>query len=122
MAPQASQPPQPFSLNDLLRRHCRDRLYVQPLHWTAQHLQLLGCRFVCHRRTPQPESYGLARHTPPSESEQSKEDSKANKHLEKAVRRLARSPILTLKQGALINLLHTLSNDHIITSLPYVLP
>jgi hypothetical protein len=130
MALQASQPPQSFSLNDLLRQHCRDRLYVQPLHWTAQHLQLLECRFVC-RRTPQPASYCLAHLTLPSESEQSREDSKANKHpakpeqhtdLEKAVRRLARSPKIPVKRGALIDLLHALSNDRIITSLPYVLP
>jgi hypothetical protein len=125
MAPQASQPPQSFSLNDLLRQHCRDRLYIQPLHWTAQHLQLLGCRFVCRRRTPQPASSTLAGLTPPSES-----NSKANKHppkheetdLECAVRRLGRSPDLILKTGALIDLLHALSNDRIITSLPYVLP
>jgi hypothetical protein len=131
MAPQASQPPQSFSLNDLLRQHCRDRLYVQPLHWTAQHLQLLGCRFVCRRRTPQPASYTLAGLTPPSESEKSREDFKANKHppkhgqetdLECALRRLARSPDLIVRQGALIDLLHALSNDPIDTSLPYVLP
>jgi hypothetical protein len=128
MAPQASQPPQPFSLNDLLRQHCRDRLYVQPLHWTAQHLQLLGCRFIRRQRTPQPASSTLAGLTPPSESEQSKEDSKANKHppkhgqdtdLEDAVRRLARSTIL--KVSGLIDLLHALSNYRIITDLPYVL-
>lgn len=29
-----------------LRAHCRERIYVRPLYWTAQHLQLLDCRFV----------------------------------------------------------------------------
>jgi len=126
MALQASQSPQSSSLNDLLRQHCRDRLYVQPLHWTAQHLQLLGCRFVRRQRTPQPASSTLAGLTPPSESEQSREDSKANKHplkdLECAIRRLARSVYILLKRSGLIDLLHALSNDCIITTLPYVLP
>ncbi|KAI1108158.1 hypothetical protein F5Y14DRAFT_437188 [Nemania sp. NC0429] len=42
------QPPHPLSINGLIRKHCRDRLYVHPLQWTSQHLELLGCRFVCH--------------------------------------------------------------------------
>ncbi|KAI0414057.1 hypothetical protein F5X98DRAFT_350348 [Xylaria grammica] len=40
------QPPHPLSVNGLIRKHCRDRLYVHPLQWTAQHLELLGYRFV----------------------------------------------------------------------------
>ncbi|KAI1367161.1 hypothetical protein F5Y08DRAFT_337039 [Xylaria arbuscula] len=36
----------PLSINGLIRRHCRDRLYVHPLQWTTQHLQLLECQFV----------------------------------------------------------------------------
>jgi hypothetical protein len=133
MAPQAFQRAESFSLNDILHQHCRDRLYVQPLHWTAQHLQLLGCRFVRRQRTPQPASSTLARLTPPSESEseQSREDSKANKRppkhgqdtdLEDAVRRLAYYRDTIVKEGGLIRLLKTLSNDPIITSFPYVLP
>jgi hypothetical protein len=123
--------PQPFSLNDLLRQHCRDRLYVQPLHWTAQHLQLLECQFVRRQPTPRPASSTLAGLTPPSESEQSEEDSKANKHppkhgqdtdLEYAVRRLAYFRDTIVKQSGLIDLLHALSNYRIITDLPYVLP
>ncbi|KAI1287846.1 hypothetical protein F5Y03DRAFT_113496 [Xylaria venustula] len=39
-------PPHPLSVNGLIRKHCRDRLYVHPLQWTAQHLELLGYRFV----------------------------------------------------------------------------
>jgi hypothetical protein len=130
MAPQASQPPQSFSLNDLLRQHCRDRLYIQPLHWTAQHLQLLECRFFNRQCTPQPASSTLAGLTPPSESEQSREDSKANKHppkhgqdtdLECAVRRLAYDKSIMVKGWGLKHLLHALSNYRIITDLPYVL-
>jgi len=131
MAPQASQSPQSSSLNDLLRQHCRDRLYVQPLHWTAQHLQLLGCRFVRRQRTPQPASSTLAGLTPPSESEQSKEDSKADKHslkheqdtdLERAVRRLAYNENVMVKGWGLEHLLDALSNYQVITDLPYVIP
>jgi len=40
-------PPHPLSINGLIRKHCRNRLYVHPLQWTAQHLELLGYRFVC---------------------------------------------------------------------------
>ncbi|KAK3358785.1 hypothetical protein B0T25DRAFT_531157 [Lasiosphaeria hispida] len=41
-----SQSPEPSSINNILRNHSRDRLYIPPLQWTAQHLDLLGCRFV----------------------------------------------------------------------------
>lgn len=34
------------SINDLLRRHCRERLLVPPLQWTSRHLDLLGCSFA----------------------------------------------------------------------------
>jgi len=67
-------------LNDLLRQHCHDRLYVKPLHWTAQHLQLLKCRFVRRQRTPQPTSSTQGGLAPPSESEQLREDSKVDKY------------------------------------------
>ncbi|RWA08291.1 hypothetical protein EKO27_g6807 [Xylaria grammica] len=40
------QPPHPLSANGLIRKHCRSRLYVHPLQWTAQHLELLGYWFV----------------------------------------------------------------------------
>jgi hypothetical protein len=38
--------PHPLSVNGLIRKHCRNRLYVHPLQWTAQHLELMGYRFV----------------------------------------------------------------------------
>jgi hypothetical protein len=75
MAPQAFQPPEPLSLNDLLRQHCHDRLYVYPLRWTAQHLQLLNCRFVHCQPLPPPASSTQAHR----ESEQPGEDSKLDK-------------------------------------------
>ncbi|KAK0701115.1 hypothetical protein B0T21DRAFT_134619 [Apiosordaria backusii] len=48
-----SQSPEPSSINDILRSHSRERLYVPPLQWTAHHLDLLGCRFV-RNKTPRP--------------------------------------------------------------------
>jgi hypothetical protein len=112
--------PQPLSLNDLLRRHCHDRLYVPPLRWTAQHVQLLKCRFVPRPRTPQPASSTQA---PPSESEQAAEDSKyppkqEDIDLQRDLRRLARGNMLLFKRWGLECLLGTLSNDHVTTSLP----
>jgi hypothetical protein len=38
------------SINGILRQHARQRLYVRPLHWTAEHLRLLGCVFISDRR------------------------------------------------------------------------
>ncbi|KAF3069994.1 hypothetical protein CFAM422_006743 [Trichoderma lentiforme] len=37
------RPPEPSSINGILRQHCRKSLYVKPLYWTLQHLELLGC-------------------------------------------------------------------------------
>ncbi|KAI1157805.1 hypothetical protein F5B18DRAFT_139175 [Nemania serpens] len=45
------QQPEPSSINSIIREHNRSRLYVRPLHWTSQHLQLLGCRFVLKKAT-----------------------------------------------------------------------
>jgi hypothetical protein len=28
-----------------MRQHCRSRLYVPPICWTLEHLELLGCEF-----------------------------------------------------------------------------
>ncbi|XTI87289.1 hypothetical protein V2W45_403133 [Cenococcum geophilum] len=125
MVSQASQLPQPLSLNDLLRRHCRDRLYVPPLRWTVQHLQLLKCRFVPRPRTPQPASPTRARLTPPSESEQSEEVSKhppkqEDTGLQRAIRRLTRGNNLLFKRWGLKRLLRALSNDDVVTTLPPV--
>ena len=122
MVPQASRP-QSFSLNDLLRRHCRDRLYVPPLHWSAKHLELLKCQFVPRRHTPKPANSTQARLTPPSESEQSGENSKhppkqEDIRLQRSLRRLARGNDLLFKQWGLRHLLKSFSNDQIVTSLP----
>jgi hypothetical protein len=124
MAPQASQPPEPFSLNGLLRQHCRDRLYVHPLHWTAQHLQLLNCRFIQCQPLPPPPASSTQAHPLPGESEQSREDSKLDKqqpkdgqdiHL-KAARRLAFCPHDCGKELAMGELL----SDHATVWLQYV--
>ncbi|KAK0639581.1 hypothetical protein B0T16DRAFT_245996 [Cercophora newfieldiana] len=48
---------EPSSINDILRSHSRDRLYIPPFQWTAQHLDLLGCRFA-RNKTPRPTSEG----------------------------------------------------------------
>ncbi|KAF5023038.1 hypothetical protein F66182_4922 [Fusarium sp. NRRL 66182] len=37
--------PEPLSISDILRKHNRERLLVNPLQWTAQQLQLLECQF-----------------------------------------------------------------------------
>ncbi|KAK0766536.1 hypothetical protein N5P37_000261 [Trichoderma harzianum] len=39
------RPPEPSSINGILRQHCRKSLYVKPLYWKLQHLELLGCQF-----------------------------------------------------------------------------
>ena len=118
MSAHASQPPQPLSLNDLLRQHCRDRLYIQPLHWTAKHLQLLKCYFVRRQRAAQPAS----------SSELSGDNSRVDEHPQKrqldidlpnAVCRLACSEYISVKQWGLKHLLEAVSNECII-SLPYV--
>ena len=126
MVLQASQPLQPLSLNDLLRQHCHNRLYVKPLHWTAQHLQLLKCRFVRRQRTPQLASSSQDGLSPPSKSEQPSEDSKVDNGrdicIQKAIYRLAYGNCMMDKQWGLEALLETFSNGHTITSLSYVLP
>ena len=131
MVLQAFQPPQPFSLNDLLQQHCHDRLYVEPLHWTAQHLQLLKCRFVRHQRTPQPTSSTQGGLAPSSESEQRGEDCKVDKYPPKhdqdfririSIHRLAYGDSMMVKQWGLEALLKRFSNDDTVTSFSYVLP
>lgn len=46
----ATMPPEPESINAILRKHSRARLYVHPVGWTQSQPHLLGCRFV--RRKP----------------------------------------------------------------------
>ncbi|KAL7812796.1 hypothetical protein V8C26DRAFT_436794 [Trichoderma gracile] len=42
----------PLSINQLLRLHCRERLFVHPVEWTHRHLELLECSF--EPSTPEP--------------------------------------------------------------------
>jgi hypothetical protein len=93
------------------------------LRWTAQHVQLLKCRFVPRPPTPQPASSTQARLTPPSESEQAGEDSKhplkqKDIGLRRALCRLARGNNLLFKRWGLERLFEAVSNDHVVTSLP----
>lgn len=48
-----TRPADPLSINGLMRKHSRDRLYVPLLHWTSQHLQLLDCQFILEKAGPQ---------------------------------------------------------------------
>ncbi|KAH0493752.1 hypothetical protein TgHK011_000403 [Trichoderma gracile] len=45
-------PTTPLSINQLLRLHCRERLFVHPVEWTHRHLELLECSFA--PSTPEP--------------------------------------------------------------------
>ncbi|KAH8808219.1 hypothetical protein F5884DRAFT_857761 [Xylogone sp. PMI_703] len=44
--------PESSSINDILRQHCRTRLYVPAIGWTSDQLQLLDCRFSLKRMSP----------------------------------------------------------------------
>ncbi|EHK26801.1 uncharacterized protein TRIVIDRAFT_62604 [Trichoderma virens Gv29-8] len=59
--------PEPSSINGILRQHCRKRLYVTPLHWKLEHLDLLGCRFRARSdkkdKTKKPEIDGHVQET-----------------------------------------------------------
>ncbi|KAK5651149.1 hypothetical protein OQA88_13243 [Cercophora sp. LCS_1] len=58
-----SRSPEPSSIDDILRSHSRDRLYILPLQWTAQHLDLLGCLFVLDE-VPKPTDEGYRDNLP----------------------------------------------------------
>jgi hypothetical protein len=40
------QPPEPLSINSVMRGRPGSRLFVHPIQWTSEQPQLLGCRFV----------------------------------------------------------------------------
>lgn len=46
MPPKRLRETGPVSINELWRKHSRDRLFVSPLQWTAQHLDLLEFYFT----------------------------------------------------------------------------
>jgi hypothetical protein len=52
-SPTSIRLPDPSSIYGLMREHSRERLYVRPLHWTSQHMQLLECRFILEEAEPQ---------------------------------------------------------------------
>lgn len=43
--PWPSSPPDALSLYGIARRYCRERILVDPLHWTNRHLELLRISF-----------------------------------------------------------------------------
>lgn len=47
-----NSPPEPNSINAIIREHCRRRLYVRPLLWTLEQLILLGCEFISKTMPP----------------------------------------------------------------------
>ncbi|KAF5018789.1 hypothetical protein F66182_9207 [Fusarium sp. NRRL 66182] len=51
--PRSVRAPEPSSINSIIREHSRSRLYVSPLHWISQHLQLLDCQFVLKKTAKQ---------------------------------------------------------------------
>lgn len=44
-SPFSAAKPEPGSINAILRKHCRTRLFVAPIIWTSEQLRLLECRF-----------------------------------------------------------------------------
>lgn len=105
---------QPRSLNDLLRQHCHDRLYVQPLHWTTQHLRLMNCQFARPPCASLPARFPDRSRTSQSEREQQQREDFKNTYdieLPKAVRQLAYEDDMISKQWALDALLNVLSNN-----------
>lgn len=43
-------PPEPGSLNEIIRTNCRTRLFLPPVAWSSLQLELLGCHFVDKKR------------------------------------------------------------------------
>lgn len=57
--------PEQASIHAILRRHCGTRLFVKPIVWTSQHLQLLDCRFETREIPQGPRSLDLEGHPDP---------------------------------------------------------
>jgi hypothetical protein len=54
----ATRLPEPSSLNAIIRKHCRARLYVPAIAWTSDQPQLLGCQFVLKKMRSKKECEG----------------------------------------------------------------
>lgn len=54
------QPPQPGSIQAIIREQCRSRLYVPPIAWTSNQPRLLGCHFVFETLRARGERHGGA--------------------------------------------------------------
>jgi hypothetical protein len=59
--------PEPNSINAIMRKHCRTRLFVAPIGWTSQQLRLLECTFG-PKRWPQPSATPTAADTTNADS------------------------------------------------------
>jgi hypothetical protein len=64
-APPRLTSPEQASVNAILRHHCRTKLFVRPIFWTSQHLQLLDCRFETKKIPQGPRSRDLEGHPDP---------------------------------------------------------
>lgn len=53
--PWPSSPPDALSLYGIARRHCRERILVDPLHWTNRQLELLQISFSEPSLAPPPD-------------------------------------------------------------------
>ncbi|KAJ4328617.1 hypothetical protein N0V84_000976 [Fusarium piperis] len=103
------QAPQPSSINSILREHSRTRLYVKPLYWTSQHLQLLNCQFVLENGPRPDESSSLEQRPKSGSTSQGKATGGrwryANSRTEIAIRELVRCllrPSFALAKARLI--------------------
>lgn len=63
-------PPEPLSINGILRQHSRSRLFVKPLRWKQLQLELLGCRFAFRKAGKTRKENGADRAQAPDEREQ----------------------------------------------------
>lgn len=62
--------PDPDSINAILRKHCRTRLFVHPIRWTTEQLELLQCRFAGRTMPPPPATVAIPAATEAEEAHQ----------------------------------------------------
>jgi hypothetical protein len=68
------RPPQPGSIQAIIREHCRSRLYVPPIAWTSKQPRLLGCRFVFKTLRARGQRQGSAEESPTQQQTQEYRD------------------------------------------------
>ncbi|PHH64719.1 hypothetical protein CDD81_3981 [Ophiocordyceps australis] len=62
-----SNPPEPGSLSDTMRKNPRERLYLPPMLWTSRHLSLLNCEFSAEKLSPSADEPPLILQAPSDE-------------------------------------------------------